>query len=124
MITPDILRIIYVLGTIIITLLNVALVIGGIASIIIYQSYLEMDTVILVTAIIGIIIIGLILLLLINLLFRMYCEQIILFFSMHEILEDISENTGSPGKKTMKGSKKGKTTTRKVELDWNDDDDD
>lgn len=124
MITPDILRIIYVLGTIFLILLNIALVIGSIIALVIFTSEIGLDTAPMIAAIIGIIILGLILLLITNLLFRMYCEQIILFFSMHEIMEDISMNTEPAGKMAVKGKKMKKKSGRKVELDWSDDDDD
>lgn len=124
MITPDILRIIYVLGTIFLFVLNIALVIGSIIALIVFTSEIELETAQIIVAVIGIIIVGLILLLITNLLFRMYCEQIILFFSMHEIMEDISMNTEPAGKMAVKGKKMKKKSGRKVELDWSDDDDD
>jgi hypothetical protein len=122
MITPDLIKLLYVLGTILLILTNIALVIGSIAALTIFSSDLGLDTGLRVGVIVGIIIIGLILILVTSLLFRMFCEQIILFFSIHEIIEDISLNTGSAGKRKMKKIKPGKRKKGKVEIGWSDDD--
>ncbi|MGA1822672.1 MAG: DUF4282 domain-containing protein [Thermoplasmatota archaeon] len=124
MITPDIIRIIYVLGMIFLFLLNIILVIGAIVTLVMFSSEIGMDSGMLIGAVVGTIIVGLILMILTNLLFRMYCEQIILFFSMHEILEDISINTEPPEKGPSKQKKSRSTGAKKLESEWADEDDD
>lgn len=96
MITPDIIRIVYVIGLI---LQNLSLLGGYIAGLImIIMSYEDMglsSTMLIVIIVVGTIA-SLILSLIMNLLWRMFCEQIILFFSIHETLvsiEDVNRQT-------------------------------
>ncbi|MDG6224787.1 MAG: DUF4282 domain-containing protein [Candidatus Thermoplasmatota archaeon] len=89
MITPGIIRIFYVIGLILDNLLLLAATIGGIAAMIIIGRDLELDTLIIVGSIVGILVLSLITFIIMNLLWRMFCEQIILFFSLHEMLSTI-----------------------------------
>ena len=91
MITPDIIRIAYVLGMII---LNLAFLGSFIAGSIFLYTYLtnSMDTLYVVLIILGAAVVSLIMSFLVNILFRMFCEQIILFFSIHETLVSVEES--------------------------------
>jgi len=92
MITPDIIRIVYVL---VLILQNLSLLGGYVVGLImLIMSYEDMglsSTMLIVIIAVGTIA-SLITSLIMNLLWRMFCEQIILFFSIHETLVSIEEN--------------------------------
>ena len=90
MITPDIIKILYVLGLI---LLNLSLLGGFIAGCIsMFMMDTGLETWVLIVIIVVAFIVGIIIWILSNLGFRMMCEQIILFFSIHETLVSLEES--------------------------------
>ncbi len=101
MITPDIIKILYVLVLIFGNLSLLGAVIAGAVGAFFYSQATGLDTLIMVAIIVCDIIAGIIISILGNLAFRMFCEQIILFFSIHEILSSI-ENRGKEQDKSYR----------------------
>lgn len=78
MITPQIIKIVFILGFIAIALFGLTVMATGFTPYEATTPFIFMG--------LGIIVIG-------GLLWRMFCETIIIFFKMHETLEDIRRNT-------------------------------
>ncbi len=92
LITPGIVRIIHVIGLI---LINLSLMVGSIGGIIVAVTgtlAFELEGGILVVGIIVWIIATIITFVIVNLLWRIFCEQGILFFSIHEINASIEKH--------------------------------
>ena len=89
MITPGVIRIFYVIGLILDNLLLMAATIGGMVAMILLGGEFDLDMLIIIVSIVGILVLSLITFIIMNLLWRMFCEQIILFFSVHEMLSTI-----------------------------------
>lgn len=91
MITPDIIRVVYVLGLILNNLSLLGSYIGGLIMVIISYEDWGLSTTLLIVVIVVGTIASIIVSIIMNLLWRMFCEQIILFFSIHETLVSIED---------------------------------
>ncbi len=94
LITPTIIKILHVLGLIILNLAMIGAFITGIIVLVVGSTQVDLEGTIKILAIIGFIIVGFIAFFLVNLLWRMICENIILFFSIHEMISGIERTTG------------------------------
>ena len=87
MITPDIIKIIHVIGLI---LINLALVGGFIVGLyFLFTQDLDLEGYMTAVIIVGGVLGGIIVFFLANIEWRMFCEWLILFFSMHEMLSTV-----------------------------------
>ena len=103
MITPDIIKILYILGMILLNLSLLGSFIAGVVSFIMVDTGL--DTLYIVLIIAGAAVVGIIIAIVFNLMLRMMCEQIILFFSIHETLVSLEEVNKDIFKESRKQSR-------------------
>ena len=94
LITPTIIKILHVLGLILLNLAMLGSFIVGIIVLIAGSTQVDLEGPIKILAIVGFIIVGFITFFVVNILWRMICENIILFFSIHEMISGIERATG------------------------------
>lgn len=112
MITPDIIKIVFVIGFI---LLDLSLI-GSLVSGIFYLVMLDLDTLYMALGIGGGLIVTILLMILLNLIWRMMCEYVILFFSIHEILSSIEGDSKNQNKDLVKELRSLNQTIKRVEI--------
>ena len=112
MITPDIIKIVYVLSLIVWNLFLLAAVIGGVVGMVIYSDQADIGNTMLLLGIAVDIVAGIIISVMSNLLLRMFCEQIILFFSIHEVLSSIEDIERQRDKSSRKSALANTRSTR------------
>ena len=93
LITPTIIKILHVLGLILLNLAMLGSFIVGLVVLIAGSTQVDLEGSIKILAIVGFIIVGFITFFLVNILWRMACENIILFFSIHEMISGIERTT-------------------------------
>ena len=102
MITPDIIKIIHVIGLIIV---NLALIGGFIVGLyFLFTQDLGLEGYMTALVIIGGVLGGIIIFFLANIEWRMFCEWLILFFSMHEMLSTVEGELREVNKKVVEHS--------------------
>jgi len=106
MITPDIIKVIYVLELILFNLMNIALSLSVIAAIIILWDYTGLETLWMIVAIVVWVILRLIWWVISNILLRMFFELVILPFSIHEMVSSVEGELKDINKKVVKPEEK------------------
>ncbi|MCK5772955.1 MAG: DUF4282 domain-containing protein [Thermoplasmata archaeon] len=94
LITPTIIKILHVLGLIILNLGMLGSFIVGLIVLIAGSTQVDLEGSIKILAIVGFVIVSFIMFFLVNILWRMACENVILFFSIHEMISGIERTTG------------------------------
>ncbi len=93
LITPTIIKILHIIGLILLNLAMIGSFITGIIVLVVGNTQVDLEGTIKILAIIGFIIVGFITFFLVNILWRMICENIILFFSIHEMISGIERTS-------------------------------
>lgn len=106
MITPDLIKIIYVLELILFNLTNIAITLSTIAAIIILWDYTGLETTWMIVSIVVWIIWRLIWWVISNILLRMFFELVILPFSLHEMVSTVEGELKDINKKIVKPQEK------------------
>jgi len=106
MITPDIIKVIYVLELILFNLMNIALSLSVIAAIIILWDYTGLETLWMIVAIVVWVLLRLIWWVISNILLRMFFELVILPFSIHEMVSTVEGELKDINKKVVKPEEK------------------
>ncbi|MCU0798981.1 MAG: DUF4282 domain-containing protein [Candidatus Thermoplasmatota archaeon] len=106
MITPDLIKVIYVLELILFNLMNIALSLSVIAAIIILWDYTGLETLWMIVSIVVWIILRLIWWVISNILLRMFFELVILPFSIHEMVSTVEGELKDINKKVVKPEEK------------------
>ncbi len=108
MITPDLIKIIYVLELILFNLTNIAITLSTIAAIIILWDYTGLETTWMIVSIVVWIIWRLIWWVISNILLRIFFELVILPFSLHEMVSTVEGELKDINKKIVKPQEKKK----------------
>jgi hypothetical protein len=117
MITPDIIKIIHVIGLII---LNLALLGGLVAGIIfLFSQDLDLEGYMMALVIVGAVVGAILAFFIVNIEWRIICETMILFFSMHEMLSTVEGELREVNKKVVEHPEE-----EEEDEDEEDDDDD
>ena len=117
MITPDIIKIIHVIGLII---LNLALLGGLVVGIIfLFAQDLDLEGYMIALVIVGAVIGAILAFFIVNIEWRIICETMILFFSMHEMLSTVEGELREVNKKVVEHQEE-----EEEEEDDDEDDDD
>ncbi len=106
MITPDLIKIIYVLELILFNLTNIAITLSTIAAVIILWDYTGLETTWMIVSIVVWIIWRLIWWVISNILLRMFFELVILPFSLHEMVSTVEGELKDINKKIVKPQEK------------------
>lgn len=106
MITPDLIKIIYVLELILFNLTNIAITLSTIAAILILWDYTGLETTWMIVSIVVWIIWRLIWWVISNILLRMFFELVILPFSLHEMVSTVEGELKDINKKIVKPQEK------------------
>ncbi len=120
MITPDIIKVIYVLELILFNLTNIALSLSVIAAIIILWDYTGLETLWMIVSIVVWVILRLIWWVISNILLRMFFELVILPFSIHEMVSTVEGELKDINKKVVKPEEKKEEKEKEKEKE-NDD---
>ncbi len=107
LITPTIIKILHVMGLVLLNLAMIGAFITGIIVLVVGSTQVDLEGSIKILAIVGFIIVGLITFFIVNILWRMICENIILFFSIHEMISGIERDTGDIEGKMVKPEEEG-----------------